>query len=290
MNDCALSGKTRICGIIGDPIEHSLSPAMQNAAFRELGLDYIYIPFKVNEANLVGAIDGIRTLNFAGVNVTIPHKVAVLSCVDEIDGLAEHIGAVNTIINREGVLKGYNTDASGFYHTLIANNVTVSNKKIVVLGAGGAARAVVFVLADKGAEITLLNRSPAPAGEIAGRVFQAFRTEIKVGELTTEDLKVALEEADLLVNTTNLGMAPFLTETPVAASLLKKRMVVFDIIYNPLKTRLLIEAEEKGLRVINGLEMLVRQGADAFELWTGQKAPVEIMRKAAGDALRHNEK
>ena len=285
-----ISGKTRICGIIGDPVEHTVSPAMQNAAFRELGLEYVYIPLKVTESNLIKAIDGIRALEFVGVNVTIPHKVAVISCLDEIDGLAEHIGAVNTIVNRGGILKGYNTDASGFYNALKAENITVLNKKIVILGAGGAARAAAFNLADKGARLTILNRNLAPADGIAGRVFQAFRTQIRVGELNSDNLKSALDEADIMVNTTSLGMSPYLEETPVSASLLKKDLVVFDIIYNPRKTRLLIEAEQKGLRIINGLEMLVRQGADAFELWTGQKAPVEVMRKAADSALRENEK
>ncbi len=290
MSNYAIYGKTRVCGIIGDPIEHTLSPIMQNAAFRELGLDYVYVPLNVTKANLAGAIEGIRSLDFAGINVTIPHKVAVIPYLDEVDGLAEHIGAVNTVVNQGGVLKGYNTDASGFYHALTANDIKVSKKKIVILGAGGAASAIAFILADKGAELTILNRSLASAEEIARRVFQTFRVQIKVGELVTEESKLALDAAELLVNTTSLGMAPHLTETPVAASLLKKELVIFDIIYNPLRTRFLIEAGEKGIRVINGLEMLVRQGADSFELWTGRKAPVEIMRKAAGDALRENEK
>ena len=290
MRNINITGKTRVCGIIGDPIEHTLSPVMQNAAFREMGLDYIYLPFKVAEGNLSEAIDGLRALNMAGINVTIPHKVVVIPLLDDIDGLAGYIGAVNTIVNQGGSLKGYNTDASGFYQALTANKIVVSKKKIVILGAGGASRAIAFILADKGAELTILNRSLDSAQTIAERVFQALRTEIKVGKLTVKNLEPVLDEADILVNTTSLGMSPDLTETPVPARLLKKELVVFDIIYNPLKTRLIKEAEKEGARVLNGLEMLVRQGAAAFELWTGLKAPIEVMRKAARDAMEENEK
>lgn len=290
MRNINITGKTRVCGIIGDPIEHTLSPVMQNAAFREMGLDYIYLPFKVAEGNLSEAIDGLRALNMAGINVTIPHKVVVIPLLDDIDGLAGYIGAVNTIVNQGGSLKGYNTDASGFYQALTANKIEVSKKKIVILGAGGASRAIAFILADKGAELTILNRSLDSAQTIAERVFQALRTEIKVGKLTVKNLEPVLDEADILVNTTSLGMSPDLTETPVPARLLKKELVVFDIIYNPLKTRLIKEAEKEGARVLNGLEMLVRQGAAAFELWTGLKAPIEVMRKAARDAMEENEK
>lgn len=290
MRNINITGKTRVCGIIGDPIEHTLSPVMQNAAFREMGLDYIYLPFKVAEGNLSEAIDGLRALNMAGTNVTIPHKVVVIPLLDDIDGLAGYIGAVNTIVNQGGSLKGYNTDASGFYQALTANKIEVSKKKIVILGAGGASRAIAFILADKGAELTILNRSLDSAQTIAERVFQALRTEIKVGKLTVKNLEPVLDEADILVNTTSLGMSPYLTETPVPARLLKKELVVFDIIYNPLKTRLIKEAEKEGARVLNGLEMLVRQGAAAFELWTGLKAPIEVMRKAARDAMEENEK
>lgn len=290
MRNINITGKTRVCGIIGDPIEHTLSPVMQNAAFREMGLDYIYLPFKVAEGNLSEAIDGLRALNMAGINVTIPHKVVVMPLLDDIDGLAGYIGAVNTIVNQGGSLKGYNTDASGFYQALTANKIEVSKKKIVILGAGGASRAIAFILADKGAELTILNRSLDSAQTIAERVFQALRTEIKVGKLTVKNLEPVLDEADILVNTTSLGMSPDLTETPVPARLLKKELVVFDIIYNPLKTRLIKEAEKEGARVLNGLEMLVRQGTAAFELWTGLKAPIEVMRKAARDAMEENEK
>jgi shikimate dehydrogenase len=285
-----ITGETRVCGIIGDPIEHTLSPVMQNAAFLETGLDYVYLPFKVAPAQLPEAINGIRALNFAGINVTIPHKLAVMPLLDEIDELAGYIGAVNTIVNQNGVLKGYNTDASGFYRVFTVNKIAIPKKKVVILGAGGAARAIAFILADKGAELTILNRSLDSAKAISERIFKTLRTEIKIGELNLNILKSSLEKADILVNATSLGMAPYLTDTPVPGGLVNKEMVVVDIIYNPLQTRLLKDAEKRGARVFNGLEMLVRQGAAAFELWTGLKAPIDTMRKAAGDRLRDNEK
>jgi len=262
---------------------------MQNAAFTGKGLDYVYLPFRVPAGQLEKAVQGLRALDFAGVNVTIPHKVAVMPLLDEIDGLAEYIGAVNTIVNRNGVLKGYNTDAAGFYEALVAGHITIPQKKIVVLGAGGAARAIAFILADKRAKLTILNRTPGSAEAIARLIFKALRVEVKTGELTDKNLKSSLVEADILVNTTSLGMSPRTSDTPVPAALLSKDQVVVDIIYNPWQTRLLKEAGQKGSSVISGLEMLVRQGTAAFELWTGVKAPVDIMRKAVEEALKKNE-
>jgi shikimate dehydrogenase len=290
MGEAVISGKTRICGIIGDPIEHSLSPVMQNAAFREMGLDYAYLPFRVKAGNLVKAIEGLKALEIAGINVTIPHKVAVIPLLDEIDSLAQRIGAVNTIVNHSGKLKGFNTDAMGFYEALKTNNIVVTKKKLIILGAGGAARAIAFILADKGVELTILNRSLCSAQFIADRVFQEFKTEIRVGELNVNSLKTTLEGADIVVNTTSVGMSPQKAETPIPLDLLKKEQVIVDIIFNPLKTLLLTEAEKKGARAISGIEMLVRQGAAGFELWTGLRAPIEIMRKAASEALKNYEK
>ena len=289
MPDKPISGKTRVCGIIGDPIEHTISPAMQNAAFQKVGADYIYVPFPVKKGELGKAIQGMRALNIRGLNVTIPHKIAVIPFLDEIDSLAEKIGAVNTIVNEDGNLKGYNTDASGFLRALLAEKIKPEGKNICLLGAGGAARAIAFILADRGANLTILNRHPGQAVEMAERIFKFFRRESKALELTRENLKISLETADILVNTTSVGMTPNLEETPVPVTYLKRRQVVFDIIYNPLKTRLLAGAEKRGAKTISGVEMLVWQGAAAFELWTGVKAPVEIMREAALKALKTHE-
>ncbi len=281
-----VSGHTRICGIIGDPIEHSISPVMQNAAFQALGLDYCYLPFRVESSALEQAIQGLRAMHFTGINVTLPHKVAVLTFLDEIDTMAENLGAVNTIVNDEGCLKGYNTDAAGFYQALTAEGVNPNGKNVTILGAGGAARAVSFMLVDKGARLTILNRDEGRARKLADSLMRLLRREVAVYSLQKKILKKILNDTEILVNTTSVGMMPQSGVSPLPDGLIKKGQVVFDIIYNPLKTQLLAEAEAEGAKTIGGLEMLVHQGAAAFELWTGCKAPLEAMRKAALEAMR----
>ena len=283
------AGRTQVCGIIGDPIAHTISPAMHNAAFENLGLEYTYVPFRVKKEDLGRAIAGVKALNIRGLNVTIPHKIEVMSFLDEIDPLAEKIGAVNAILNDEGILKGFNTDAAGFLKALLAAKVKPGKKDFVILGAGGAARAVAFILADQGANLTVLNRHPQAAGQLTARIFQLFRRKVEALELNRANLKAALNEAEVLVNTTSLGMAPETEATPVPAGLIKPGLVVFDIIYNPPRTRLLCEAEKRGAKTIGGMEMLVWQGAAAFELWTGHRAPVPVMRTAAMRALGFHE-
>ncbi len=283
------ANKNQVCGIIGDPIAHTISPAMQNAAFNKFGLEYTYVPFRVKKEDLGRAIAGVKALNIRGLNVNIPHKIEVMSFLDEIDPLAEKIGAVNTILNDEGILKGFNTDAAGFLKALLAAKVKPGKRNFVILGAGGAARAVAFILADQGANLTVLNRHPQAAGQLTARIFQLFRRKVEALELNRANLKAALNEAEVLVNTTSLGMAPEAEATPVPARLIKPGLVVFDIIYNPPQTRLLYEAEKRGAKTIGGMEMLVWQGAAAFELWTGHRAPVPVMRRAAIRALGFHE-
>ncbi len=287
-----ISGKTVICGIIGDPIEHTMSPAMHNAAFTSLGLDYVYVSFKVKSLELKKAIEGIRGLNIRGLNVTIPHKIAVMQFLDRIDPLAEKIGAVNTIVNDDGILNGYNTDATGFLQTLRNRNIELAEKKVLLLGAGGAARSISNILAQEKARLTILNRKQRQswADDLARRLFHSYGADVKIGELNDENLKKAMAGVDLLVNATSLGMSPENDETPVPADLLYADLTVFDVVYNPLQTRLLKEAEAAGARTISGFEMLVWQGAIAFEKWTGIKAPVDVMRQAALSLLQKNEK
>ena len=269
-----------------------MSPAMHNAAFKALGLDYVYIPFKVKSLELKKAAEGIRGLNFRGMNVTIPHKVAVMQFLDRIDPLAEKIGAVNTIVNDGGILTGYNTDATGFLQTLHDRNVEPAEKKVLLLGAGGAARAISHILTREKAQLTILNRKQelSWAEDLAARLSRNYKADIKAGELTNENLKKAINAADLLVNATSLGMSPDVDETPVPADLLHANLTVFDIIYNPLPTRLLREAAAAGAKTIDGLEMLVRQGAASFEIWTKIKPPVDVMRQAVLSLLQKNEK
>ena len=284
-----ISGKTKVCGVIGDPIEHTMSPVMHNAAFKELGLDYLYVSFRVRKEELGKAVESIRALNIRGLNVTTPHKVAIIPFLDELDPLVERIGAVNTIVNDDGVLTGYNTDATGFLQALLDKGVKPERKNTVILGAGGASRAISFILAERGAHLVILNRLLELdwAEELAQRISQVFKKEVRALELDEKNLEMMLEGADILINATSVGMSPDVDETPVPARLLKPALIVFDIVYNPIQTRLLKEAEAAGAQTIGGLDMLVWQGAIAFEKWTGRKAPLDLMRREVIKALGH---
>ena len=284
-----ISGKTKVCGVIGDPIEHTMSPVMHNAAFKELGLDYLYVSFRVRKEELGKAVESIRALNIRGLNVTLPHKVAIIPFLDELDPLVERIGAVNTIVNDDGVLTGYNTDATGFLQALLDKGVEPEGKNTVILGAGGASRAISFILAERGAHLVILNRLLELdwAEELAHRISQVFKKEVRALELDEKNLEMMLEGADILINATSVGMSPDVDETPVPARLLKPALIVFDIVYNPIQTRLLKEAEAAGAQTIGGLNMLVWQGAIAFEKWTGRKAPLDLMRREVIKALGH---
>jgi len=282
-----ISGKTKVCGIIGDPIEHTMSPVMHNAAFKKLGIDYVYLPFQVRKEELDKAVAGVRALNLRGLNVTIPHKVTIIPFLDRLDPLAEKTGAINTIVNDDGVLTGYNTDATGFLQALLERGIKPEGKSVVILGAGGASRAISFVLAERGVNLAILNRNLTRAEELAHRVSQVFNREVNALTLNEENLARALASAEILVNTTSVGMFSDIDGTPVPAKLLKKGQIVFDIVYNPIKTRLLREAEEAGASTISGLDMLVWQGALAFKIWTGREAPLELMKEEAIKALEN---
>jgi len=263
---------------------------MHNAAFKKLGLDYLYVLFRVRKEELGKAVEGMRALNMRGLNVTIPHKVAVMPLLDELDSLVEKIGAVNTIVNDDGVLTGYNTDATGFLQPLLERGVEPEGKNTIILGAGGASRAISFILAERGAELVILNRKSGRAEELAQRISQTFKKEVKAQELNITNLSMVLGRADILINSTSVGMSPDIDGTPVPGRVLKPGLVVFDIVYNPLKTRLLREAEAAGApTIICGLDMLAWQGALAFEKWTGQKAPLELMKREVIKASGHEE-
>ncbi len=256
-----------------------MSPLMHNAAFRKLGLDYIYVPFRVKKEDLKETVESLRTLYVRGFNVTIPHKVAIIPFLDRLDSVAEKIGAVNTVVNDGGVLIGYNTDAAGFLKATKEKGVETKGKNIIVLGAGGAARAISFILAQEGANLIIINRTIGKAREQAVKISQIFQREVGTLPLDRENLKKALEKANILINATSVGMSPNANETLVDSELIKPSLVVFDIVYNPFKTRLLREAERAGAQTISGVEMLVWQGASAFEKWTGVEAPVKLMRE-----------
>ena len=282
------SGKTVVCGIVGDPIEHSMSPAMQNAAFAAKGMDWVYVAFKLDRGDVEACAHGIRAMGIRGLNVTVPHKVDIIPFLDSIDDVARRIGAVNTIVNDGGLLRGYNTDAAGFARALEERDVDVRERTVVLLGAGGAGRAVAFSLADRDARLVVLNRGVMRAKMLADEVAQARGMRIEHGPLTDESLQQWLPQASLLVNTTSVGMSPAVGgESPCPAELLREDLAVCDIVYNPRRTTLLREAAERGARTVEGVQMLVWQGALAFELWTGVQAPVEVMRSTVEEELSH---
>jgi len=282
-----ISGRTRVCGLIGDPVEHSLSPSIQNAAFRSLGLDYVYVVLRVSKESLEDAILGMRGLGFRGLNVTMPHKIDVTRHLDELDETAKNVGSVNTILNRNGLLIGYTTDGIGALRALRYNGVDPSGKKIVLLGAGGASRSVSFTLAKEASEIVILNRTVEKAERLANDLTFVLGDGAKVRAegLSDGNLKKELVDADVLVNATSVGMHPKEEETPVDRHFLRPKLVVFDLVYEPFETRLLREAREVGARTLDGLAMLVHQGAASIEIWTGVSAPTEVMMKAALEGL-----
>lgn len=283
-----ISGRTRVCGLIGYPVEHSFSPAMHNAAFAHLRLDYVYVAFPVKPEDLKDALWGIRALNLAGVNVTVPHKEKVIPFLDELAEGARLIGAVNTVECRGGRLVGHNTDGAGFVRFLTTEaGFDPQGKRALILGAGGAARAVAVYLALSGArELVVANRSHARAEELAGLLNErtparATALPWSAGGEGAAEMAEAAAASDLIVQTTPLGMHPAESTCPAFPfAVLRPGQVVVDLVYNPPRTLFMERAARAGARVYNGLGMLLHQGALAFELWTGHKAPLEVMRKA----------
>ncbi|MEM2559931.1 MAG: shikimate dehydrogenase [Candidatus Bathyarchaeia archaeon] len=282
-----ITGRTRVCALIGYPIEHSLSPIMHNAAFQHLGLDYVYVAFSVPHERLGEAISGIRGLSIHGVNVTMPHKINVIKHLDGLDESAKLAGSVNTILNMNGGLVGYTTDGLGALNALKYAGSDPLRKKIVILGAGGASRSISFTLAKYARELVILNRTLRRAEELVGDLRRIFGpVDIRAGPLSERVLEDELKDADILINASSVGMRPNDNETPVKKELLHGNLTVFDIVYEPLETRLLREARSVGAKTIDGLSMLVHQGALSFEIWTGVRAPVEVMREAALKKIR----
>jgi shikimate dehydrogenase len=281
-----ISGTTKLCGIIGDPVEHTLSPAMHNAAFNELKLDFVYLAFRVRNDELEKAMSGVRSLGIHGLNVTMPHKNAVIKYLDKIDSTAKSIGAVNTILSNNGKLKGFNTDGIGALKALKENGVSPQGKKLVLLGAGGAANAIAFHMAQEVEELVILNRTVEKAKKFAKILSGKFDRLIIGNSLSLNHIEKELRNADILINATSIGMHPNVNQSPVRHELLRPDLCVMDIIYNPLETKLAKEAKVTGAKVVSGIEMLVYQGAASFEIWTSHPGPVKIMRKAALNKLR----
>jgi len=270
-----INGKTKIIGVIGKNIENSLSPLFHNQIILKYSLNFCYLPFQVAETDLSKAIQGIKALNIRGVNITFPYKEKAIKFLDEVEESARRIGAVNTIVNNKGILTGYNTDVIGFKKSLQENGkFIIKKKKAVILGAGGAARAVVYALLEEEIEeICIFNRTLEKAKIIKQNLSSFFpKSRISVFPLEEEDLKDKIEKAHLLVNTTSLGMPPRVDNTPLPdEKLFHPDLLVYDLIYHPVRTLFLRQAEKARAKIINGLPMLVYQGIESFHLWTGLK-------------------
>jgi shikimate dehydrogenase len=275
-----ISGKTRVCGVIGDPIEHTLSPAMHNAAFEHLKLDYVFLAFKVKAAEVKNAIRGMRGLGIHGLNVTMPHKKAVIDYLDEVDETAEFLGSVNTILNGNGRLRGFSTDGAGALNALKENGVNPRGKKLLLLGAGGAAKAIAFAFAKEVEELVFLNRTPEKTKALTEALSSKVGKKVTGETLTPHAIQKNMQDVDILINATSVGMHPHVGQSLVAPQWLKPDLTVMDIVYNPTETKLAKDAKAAGARVISGVEMLIYQGAASFEIWTGCAAPVKVMRKA----------
>jgi len=269
-----IDANTKICCLIGDPVEHSLSPIIHNAGYQALRINYAYVSFQVSD--IKRAIEGIRGLGIRGASVTIPHKTTALKYLDQIDPLAEEIGAVNTIVNDDGVLTGYNTDGDGALKAL-EEVTTLGGKKTVLIGSGGAASAIAVGLKAKGVKLVVLNRTEDKAVKLAEKVNADDSGNLKkLSEISS---------ADILINATTVGMWPETGRSITPKDLLHNRLTVFDIVYNPRETRLLAEARERGCAVVYGYKMLLYQAAGQFELFTGLKAPLPAMESALTQAL-----
>lgn len=278
-----IKGSTNIVGLIGHPVEHSFSPPMHNAAFDALGMDWAYVAFDVNPNDLSSAIEGAKSLNIEGFNVTIPHKIEVMQYLNELDEVASLIGAVNTIDLKN--LKGYNTDGIGAVRA-IEEVSPIKDKNVIVAGAGGASRAISFYLAKFGADsITILNRNVNKAQNLAEDVLKSdLISDVKSDSIS--QINGYLGNADILVDTTPLGMDPHIDDEPIArADNMHEDLVVFDAVYNPNETVLIKEAIKAGAKPVYGIKMLLYQGAESFKIWTGHDAPVDVMEKALNEYL-----
>lgn len=280
---------TKITGVIGHPIKHSFSPLIHNLSFELSGKDYIYLPFDVPVTNLKDALKGMVALGIKGFNVTIPHKEKILSFLKDVSEEANIIGAVNTVVNEDGTLHGYNTDVHGVIETLSPFKDELANSEVTVIGAGGAARSVIYALIRtfKIGKIKIVNRTEQTAETLK----EYFKTKmlfenIKSFPLIPPDLVDVFNSSKLIVNTTSIGMTPEVDDaaTTIPESFTKDQ-IVFDVVYNPIKTKLLSLAQSRGARIVTGLKMLIEQGAKSYELWTGEKMPVEKVYKAVESYL-----
>lgn len=283
-----VTGKTKVLGVIGNPIEHSISPQLHNTVSHMLEMDFIYVPFRIDRENLGDAVKGLRALGFEGFNVTVPYKKDVLQFLDEVTKEVQLIGAANTIKNLDGRLYGYNTDAEGFARSFKEESGTsFEGKHVTILGAGGAARAIAVKVALEGASsIRIINRTLEKAVEIAEIINQQIGPVAQGYHSDAPRIFTIIDESDIIVNTTSIGMYPEVEGCPVDEGIcFKSHQIVYDAVYNPTKTKLLKKAEQNGCKTINGLGMLFYQGIYAYEIWTGIKLKKETIKDAYASFL-----
>ena len=285
--DRRISAGTRVCAVIGNPVAHSLSPAVHNAAFEELGLDFVYVAFRVEDVS--AAVAGMRAFeNFRGMSVTIPHKTEIMKYVDGIDEADRSIGSINTVVNEQGRLIGSGTDGPGALRALADAGVEVEGRSILVLGSGGAARAIAFTLARNArpGKLSILDVDESQLGRLTADLRNGTDARVESGKLSDGSLARAMGHADVILHCTPVGMHPNEDAALVPAALFRPGQVVFDIVYTPLETKLLADARSRGLKVIPGVEMFVHQAALQFERFTGVDAPVGVMRRVVMERLK----
>ncbi len=279
-----IRGTTQICAVIGNPVHHSMSPVMHNAAFQALHLDYAYVAFHVLDAGK--AVEGMRGFQIRGLSVTIPHKVTIMSYLDEITPLARRIGAVNTITNNNGVLSGTNTDGLGALHALEQHEFT-EKKSVLILGVGGSARAVAFTLAcERNPQKIILagkKEKPEKTRLLTSEIQE--HTSVPIQATSFEEIRDVLPDVDWIIHTTPVGMHPHVDDCLLEEEWIEEKHLVFDLIYNPAKTLLLQRAERRGAKIVNGVPMFVMQGAEQFRLWTGENPPIKRMLKTVEQEL-----
>jgi shikimate dehydrogenase len=282
-----ITAKTHVCGILGHPVGHSLSPALHNAAFAARGLDFVYVAHDVAVAELPAAIAGARALGYRGLSITIPHKVAAMALVDEVDPTALGIGCINTIVNTGGRLRGFNSDGRGALEALRAAGADPTGRRVVVVGSGGAARAIAMTLALEAPpeQLRVLGVVPEELSRLVADLNARRPGGARALPMDEATLTATLVDADLLLNCTPIGMHPHTDASPVPRSLLRRGLTVFDAVYNPRRTRLLADAAEAGATVVEGLAMFLGQAVVQFELFTGEPAPVDVMRAVLEERL-----
>ncbi len=280
-----ISGKTQLIILIGNPVEHSMSPKMHNAAFRELGLDYLYVALRVDNEKVKEAVEGIRAFNMKGANVTVPHKINAMQYLDEIDPVAENIGAINTILNKDGYLYGTNTDGIGAIRSFKEEDIDLKGKNIVMIGAGGVARPISYNFAPESKEFVLFDMVESIVQNLTKELNEKLGGTIRGYKSEPQKIAKEIQDADIFINATPVGMHPNVDESIIPRDLLRKDLVVFDVVYNPLETKLLKDAKDIGAKAISGVMMLVYQGVASFELWTGKKAPVPLMKRMVLEGL-----